>query len=57
MSYILQVSLLTEDEDVIDFEIVPTVSYEQGAEAVARIVSHHEARKAKVANQLQDEDE
>lgn len=54
--YALKVSLINEDGDEERFEIVPTVSEEQGNEAIHRMVSYHD-NHLKAENQLEDEDE
>lgn len=56
MQYALKVSLINEDGDEEKFEIVPTVSYEQGAEAVLRMTRYYENQLSKVEDQLQDEE-
>jgi hypothetical protein len=52
--YAIKVSLISEYGDEEVFEIVPTVSYEQGAEALARLVRQYEK---KVDNQNIQDDE
>jgi len=52
--YAIKVSLVNEYGDEEVFEIVPTVSYEQGAEALARLVRRYEE---KVDNQQKQDNE
>jgi len=54
--YAIKVSLINEDGHETAFEIVPTVSYEQGAEAVARMVSYYEKKQAEAEQRAEDED-
>jgi len=56
-NYAIKVSLINDDGDETAFEIVPTVSYEQGAEAVARVVSHFEKKQAEAEQRAADQDE
>ena len=44
MNYAIKVSIITEDGDEELFEIVPSVSYEQGCEALSRILKRHEQK-------------
>jgi hypothetical protein len=53
--YTLKISLLNEDGDEVVKEIVPTVSEEQGNEAVHRIVSYYE-NQLKVKETNEDEE-
>lgn len=56
-NYGIKVSLINEEEDEVNFEIVPTVSYEQGAEAVARMVSFYEKKQAEAEQRAEDQEE
>lgn len=55
--YAIKVSLINEEGDETNFEIVPTVSYEQGAEAVARMVSYFEKKQAEAEQRAEDREE
>ena len=55
MSYGIRVAIVNDDDMEIAHEIVG-VSYEQGAEAVARLVRFYKKKQAEAERRAEDED-